>query len=164
MELIQISLAVAALFCSLVAGFLFSFAVVVMPGIRALGDLGFLQAFKAIDGVIQNNQSVFIIVWAGSAIAAIVAGAAALWQLDGVARVLVIAAAAVYIVGVQVPTIAVNVPLNNALQSADLESLSEPEIKVARESFEGPWIRWNWIRTVVATVVSAIFIAVCLRI
>jgi len=160
----EISLAVAALLCSLVAGFLFAFAVVVMPGIRALGDPGFLKAFKAIDGVIQNSQPIFMIVWMGSAVAAIVAGVLSIWHLEGIDRVLVIAASTAYIVGVQIPTIAFNVPLNNALQASDLEGLSESKLKEARERFEGPWLRWNWIRTFIATIASGLLIVACLRI
>jgi uncharacterized membrane protein len=52
----QIVLALAALLCSLVSGFLFAFAVVIMPGIRNLGDREFLRAFQAIDGVIQRGN------------------------------------------------------------------------------------------------------------
>ena len=52
----QIALALATFLCSLVAGFLFAFAVVVMPGIRNLGDREFLRAFQEIDGVIQRGH------------------------------------------------------------------------------------------------------------
>lgn len=55
----QISLGLATLLCSLVAGFLFSFAIVVMPGISDLNDREFLRAFQVMDRVIQNNQPVF---------------------------------------------------------------------------------------------------------
>jgi len=44
------------LLCSLVAGLLFGFAVVVMPGIANLENREFLMAFKHMDEVIQNNQ------------------------------------------------------------------------------------------------------------
>ena len=46
---------------------MFTFAIIVMPGTKTLGDLGFLKAFKAMDRVIQDNQPVFILVWLGSA-------------------------------------------------------------------------------------------------
>lgn len=72
-----------ALLCSLVAGFLFAFAIVVMPGIGALNDLDFLKAFRAIDLVIQKNQPVFIIVWIGSALAAIGSGVLSVGRWKG---------------------------------------------------------------------------------
>lgn len=153
-----------ALLCSLVAGFLFAFAIVVMPGIGALNDLDFLKAFRAIDLVIQKNQPVFIIVWIGSALAAIGSGVLSVWQMEGLDRVMVITAAAIYIVGVQVPTVVFNVPLNNRLQALDLEDLPETEVAEERRSFEIPWLRWNWIRTVIATFASAILIIVAFKI
>lgn len=50
-------LLLAALLCGLVAGLLFAFAVVVMPGLRTMDDAAFVQAFRAIDGVIQRGQA-----------------------------------------------------------------------------------------------------------
>ena len=49
MELIQFAVLLSALFCSLVAGLVLTFAIVVMPGIKTLGDLDFLRSFKAMD-------------------------------------------------------------------------------------------------------------------
>jgi len=45
MELFQVALILAAFLCSLVAGFLFAFAVVVMPGIRSLNNREFIRTF-----------------------------------------------------------------------------------------------------------------------
>lgn len=49
MGLIQFAVLLSALPCSLVAGLVFTFAIVVMPGIKGLGDLAFLKSFKAND-------------------------------------------------------------------------------------------------------------------
>lgn len=65
----QLALMVSVLLCSLVAGFVFAFAVVVMPGIANLGDGEFLRDFQEVDRVIQNNQPVFLLVWIGSVVA-----------------------------------------------------------------------------------------------
>ena len=61
------SLIAATVLNGLVAGFVFAFAVVVMPGLGTLPDRDFLRAFKRVDGVIQDNQPLFILVWVGSA-------------------------------------------------------------------------------------------------
>lgn len=66
MEIFQAILLLTTLLCSLVAGFLFAFAVVIMPGIKNLDDGDFLSSFRAMDGVIQNSQPLFIMVWVGS--------------------------------------------------------------------------------------------------
>jgi uncharacterized membrane protein len=83
MELIQGGLFLATLFCSLVAGLVFAFAIVVMPGIKSLGDRDFLQSFKVMDRVIQNNQPIFIFVWLGSAVILIISTGLGFWQLEG---------------------------------------------------------------------------------
>lgn len=163
MGLIHISLIVAALLTSLVAGFVFAFAVVVMPGIARLSDIRFLRTFKALDRVIQDNQPVFIIVWLGSAVAVVASAVIGFWQLGFTERLLTIAAATIYLIGVQIPTAAINVPLNNRLQAQDLESMSDPELAKARKEFEAPWLLWNWIRTFFATFTILLLLIVLLR-
>ena len=69
MGIFQIALLVATFLCSLVAGLLFVFAVVVMPGIGNLNDREFIRAFQVMDRVIQNNQPLFMLVWLGSVVA-----------------------------------------------------------------------------------------------
>ena len=56
MGIFPIALIVATFLCSLVAGLVFVFAIVVMPGIESLNDREFIRAFQVIDRVIQNNQ------------------------------------------------------------------------------------------------------------
>ena len=69
MAFFPILLIVAIVLCSLVAGLVFAFAVVVMPGIRTLDDGSYLRAFQLMDGVIQGNQPLFILMWVGSIVA-----------------------------------------------------------------------------------------------
>ncbi len=49
--LFPIILLVATFLCSLVAGFLLAFAIVVMPSIKQLNDREFIRAFQVIDGI-----------------------------------------------------------------------------------------------------------------
>lgn len=155
-------LMIAALLCSLVAGFLFAFAVVVMPGIARLDDRGFIQSFQRTDGVIQGNSPLFIMVWLGSVIALIAAVVIGSGQMEGVAYWLLTLAAAVFLAGVQFPTFTINIPLNNRLQSLNVDTMDEVALKSARDAFEGPWNRWNRIRTLLAIAVSVILISVTL--
>jgi uncharacterized membrane protein len=152
------TLTVATLLCSLVAGLLFAFAVVVMPGIRALDDDAFLRAFQTMDGVIQRNQALFVLVWAGSVPLVIAAAGLGAAYAAGPARWATVAAAAVYVLGVQLPTIAVHIPLNNQLQAIDVASLSADERRVARLGFEPRWNRWNVVRTVLAVVATVLLL------
>lgn len=156
MGIFQIAVILAALLCSLAAGLLFTFAIVVMPGIKSLNDRQFIRAFQVMDGVIQNNQPVFMLVWVGSVLAMVVAVALGIGQLEGTPRLLLIVAAIAYILGVQLPTGAINVPLNNQLQTLDVGALDEDAQRAAREAFEPRWNRSNAFRTVVAILVSAL--------
>ena len=134
--------------CSLVAGLLFGFAIVVMPGIEKLTDKDYLLAFKHMDGIIQNNQPLFILVWAGSILSIIITLILGIMNLSGTQIYLLVFASILYLLGVQLPTFRFNIPLNNTLQNLDIESLEESEATSSRVDFEIPWNRWNKIRTV----------------
>ena len=163
MELIELAVLISALLCSLVAGFLLGFAIVVMPGIRQLGTTGFLISFKAMDGIIQNNQPLFLMVWVGSALALLCSTLLGLWVLEGLELGLLIFTCLIYFLGVHLPTITINIPLNNRLQSLDIDAASDPELQQVADLFETRWVRWNRIRTVVATVVSLMLLVLLLR-
>lgn len=156
-------LLLAALLCSLVAGLLFAFAIVVMPGIGRLDDRSFIRAFQGIDRVIQDNQPLFLFVWVGSVLAVLAAAVLGVWQLLGGDRVLLIVAALVYFLGVQLPTMRINVPLNNELQKLDPAGMSESAAKRAREDFEQRWNRWNIFRTACSVLASISLLILLLR-
>jgi uncharacterized membrane protein len=162
MTVFHIALIAATFLCSLVAGFLFAFAVVVMPGIRNLDDGEFIGAFRAIDGVIQRNQPLFMFVWVGSVPLLVALALAGMWTLAGVSRLLLILAALIYILGVQAPTVRVNI-LNNQLQRIDPGRMSETARRRARDDFEQRWNHWNAFRTVCASVVSGLLVVLLLR-
>lgn len=147
-------LLLATLLCSLVAGFLFAFSIVAMPGIKRLDDRSFIRAFQAMDGIIQNNQPVFIFVWMGSAIMLVISAALGFTQATGVDRIILVAASIVYILGVQLPTVRVNIPLNNKLQAHSIDSMDDGEVSIARGEFENSWNQWNVARTIVAIIVA----------
>ena len=163
MNLFEATLVLSTLLCSLVAGFVFAFATVVMPGIQRLNDRDFLRAFKLIDGVIQRNQPLFMLVWIGSVVGLVIAALLSLWQLQGAYRLLMLVAAGSYLLGVQLPTATINVPLNNQLQALDLEAASDSELQEARTRFEDRWLRWNTIRTGFAALTTALLLVLLLR-
>ena len=163
MEIFEIALILAALLCSLVAGFVLAFALVVMPGIGSLNDREFIRAFQVIDRVIQNNQPIFMLVWIGSVVALVTSTMLGIAQLAGTGRLLMIFAALVYLLGVQWPTFAINVPLNNKLQTLDVDAVNEATRKEARKDFESRWILWNSTRTAFASLASALLMILLLK-
>lgn len=150
----------ATFLCTLVAGFILLFAIVVMPGLGLLPDREFLRAFQTVDGVIQKNQPVFLLVWVGSALTLIIAAISSFWALEGRNFLLVLFATLVYLAGVQLPTVTVNIPLNNQLQSLDLVAAEEVSCETERRNFEARWNRWNLIRTIFACLVSVMLLTV----
>ena len=68
-----------------------------------------------------------------------------------------------YLLGVQLPTFTINVPLNNKLQTLEVDELDGAAEKAARKDFEPRWNLWNSIRTAFASVASALLIILLLR-
>ena len=68
-----------------------------------------------------------------------------------------------YVLGVQVSTIAIHLPLNKKLQTLDVDAMNETDIKVARNDFEARWNTSNLIRTAIASCVSALLIILLFR-
>lgn len=163
MTAFSVLLTIATLGCSLVAGITLIFAIVILPGLETLGDRRFLEGFKAIDRVIQDNQPVFMLVWLGSGLALIATTVLGFRALEGIDLVLLIAALLIYLPGVQIATAVVNVPLNNRLQEQNLEQLDADGIRQAAKDFAPRWILWNNIRTWLAILSSLLLLLVLLR-
>ena len=161
--LFQLTLILTTLLCTLVTGFVLIFAIVVMPGIGTLEDREFLRAFRVIDRVIQNNQPLFLAVWVGSVAALVLATGLGVGYLAGAERATLVVAAALYLVGAQLPTVAVNIPLNNRLQRLAPDKLDGPASAAERRHFERRWNRWNRVRTFLsgaASVLLAVLLSV----
>ncbi len=163
MDIFQTAIILSAFLCSLVAGFLFAYAIVVMPGIKNLNNREFIRAFQVTDLIIQNNQPIFLLVWIGSAIAIIVSAFLGFWQLQGLDLFLLALATLTYIIGVQISTIVIHLPLNNKLQSLDVDAMSETDLEVARNEFEPRWNKSNVVRTAISSCVSATLIILLVR-
>ncbi|ELS04525.1 putative integral membrane protein [Xenococcus sp. PCC 7305] len=159
----QLTLISATFLCSLVAGFLFAFAVVVMPGLKSLNDREFIWAFQVVDGVIQKNQPIFVLVWVGSVLALLTSAVLGIRQLDGAERLLITFSTLIYLFGVQLPTFTINVPLNNKLQTLKPDTMDEKMQKAARREFEPRWNLWNSIRTPLACLTSVLLIILLFR-
>lgn len=156
----DVVLVVATLLCTLNAGFLFAFAAVVMPGLKAFNDSEFILAFQKIDGVIQNGQPLFMLVWVGSAVTLLVATVLGFSQLEQFEFALLMIACIAYFIGVQLSTVSINIPLNNQLQALDCFTEDSETLTKARTSFESRWDKWNRCRTIVAIGVSLLLIAI----
>ena len=140
--------------CALVTGFIFTYAVVVMPGFAKLDDRDFIRAFQVTDGVIQNNQPLFMLAWVGSIVSVVATMILGFIELHGIERWTVFAIGFVYLMGVQGITIRVHLPLNNRLQRLEIDEMDPESLSKERNKFETRWNYFNNIRTLIAFAVS----------
>lgn len=131
----------ATIATGLMAGVYLIFAIAIMPGLRRLDDTGFVAAFQAIDRAIINP--IFVVAFFAPTV---LCGIGAFTE-RGEPGYRWIVAALVLNAAIVVFTIAINVPLNDALKARG--DVTGPDATAAREAFrEGRWVAWNWFRTV----------------
>ena len=160
MNILDISLIFSILTCSLVTGFIFTYAVVVMPGLSKLNDKEFIRAFQVTDGIIQNNQPLFMLTWVGSIIAILSSIIIAIVFVGISETWLIVLVGVVYLLGVQGITISIHIPLNNHLQQVNIDELNAERLSEERIKFENKWNNFNIIRTIIAFSVSVILLLI----
>ncbi|MCL3819206.1 anthrone oxygenase family protein [Aeromicrobium wangtongii] len=134
------SLVVATALVGLSAGLFAAFSYAVMPGLRRTDDATFVQSMRAINAAILNP--VFLLVFVGAGVAALAAAILG-WHTD--ARPWLVAGVILYAVGAFVVTGAVNVPLNDALETGTGAAAQ------LRDAFEDRWVVFNHLRSVLTT-------------
>jgi len=73
-----------------------------------------------------------------------------------------LAATFLYIIGVQAPTIVLNVPRNNTIQTVNVDTSNATALQQARIEFEDVWNRSNQFRTVMSIIVTVILLSLIL--
>jgi uncharacterized membrane protein len=141
-------LAAAILTMGLMAGVFGLYTHTIMPGLRHTDDRTFVGAFQATDRAIINPW--FMATFFG---ALILTGLAAALHLSGDKRSVLpwIGAAFVLCLVAVVITMAVNVPLNDALKAAGDPARIGDLAQVRRHFDEAKWSAWNLIRTLTST-------------
>ena len=154
MEFFYFFLFLSILSCSLVMGFIFTYSIVVMPGLSKLSDKEFLKAFQATDAVIQNKQPIFMLTWIGSIVSVLSLILISITYVGLSETWLIVLVALIYLLGVQGITIFIHLPLNNQVQKLNLEKLKDENLRDERLNFENKWNFFNNIRTTIAFFVS----------
>jgi uncharacterized membrane protein len=141
-------LGAAAAGTGLCAGLFYSYACSVMPGLARTDNRTFVATMQNINDAIQNP--VFFATFIG-------APALTLWALlierrRGSRQTLRWVTGALVFAGLSLAvTAALNIPLNNDLKDAgSVANISD--LAGVRQHFEGPWVAWNVVRTVAASV------------
>ncbi|MEZ5285809.1 MAG: anthrone oxygenase family protein [Vicinamibacterales bacterium] len=142
----------AAVGSAVVAGLLFAFSTAVMPALRQRPPAEGMQTMQAVNRVILNP--VFLGTFMGTAVAcgvlvvwsALAPGPGAPWRIAG---------AVTYLIGVFGITAALNVPLNNRLESLDAGA---PDAQRFWAEYLVRWTRWNHVRTCAGIVAAGLLI------
>ena len=160
MNFLDITLYLSVLFCALATGFILTYAVVVMPGLSKLEDKEFIKAFQVTDGIIQNNQPIFILIWVGSIISVLCTIIVSILSLGILEAWLIILTSLIYLLGVQGITISIHLPLNKHIQNIDIDIIDSQTLSGERKNFEKKWNFFNNIRTGIALFVILIFLLI----
>ena len=135
-------------------GFIFTYSIVVMPGLSKLSDKEFLKAFQVTDAVILNKQPIFMLTWVGSIVSVLSLILISITYVGLSETWLIVLVALIYLLGVQGITIFIHLPLNNQMQKLNLEKLKDENLRDERLNFENKWNFFNNIRTTIAFFVS----------
>ena len=131
-----------------------------MPGISKLDDKEFLRAFQVTDGIIQNNQPLFMLTWVGSIISVLSVIAISIFSLGLSEAWIIFIVGLIYLLGVQGITISIHLPLNNRIQSIDINNMNNQSLNEERTKFELRWNYFNKIRTFIAFSTSLSFLLI----
>jgi uncharacterized membrane protein len=135
-------LAASTVAVGLMAGFFYAYACSVMVGLDRVDDRTFIVTMQWINATVRN--AAFAPAFFGSLILTI--AAAVVTVVSGrSARGWIVAAAVLYAAAFLV-TLTLNVPLNEQLAAAGPAD-QITDLAAVRAAFEGPWIRWNLLRT-----------------
>jgi len=148
-ELRTLALVAATMTMGLMAGYFALYAHTIMPGLGTTDDRTFVGSFQALDRAIINPWFMASGFLGSLAFTALVV---ALSLGSDVRRLLpwVVAALVLYLVAFVI-TIAVHLPLNDALKAAGSPDRIADLGQVRQAFDEARWVRWNVVRTLTTT-------------
>ncbi len=132
----------------LMAGAFFAFSVSVMLGLDAIEPGRAVAAMRSMNEKIQNP--VFLLAFVGAPIAAGTTGGLLLALGHRGAGVAFLLAAGVYVLGAFLPTVIVNVPMNDTLAAAGTPDDAEHAARLWAD-YSPRWTAWNTARGVFGT-------------
>lgn len=150
-KLILVLTIVTALSSGLIAGVFFAFSVSVMKALGRIPTAAGIAAMQSINIVIINP--LFLGVFLGTAVACAVLAISSILQWQRPDSIYLLTGAAVYLIGSILVTMVFNVPLNNALASAEPGT---SESVAVWTNYLANWTFWNHIRTAASLAAAAL--------
>lgn len=152
--LMNLCILLATLGSVLMAGVFFAFSTSVMPALRRVAPGEGMQVMQTINEVILNP--LFLGVFVGTALLAVLAAALGWWQGPRGAAALLTLGALAYAIGVFGVTSVINVPMNEALARLGADSAAGHEYW---QAYLRDWTFWNSVRTVAGLVAGGCIVA-----
>lgn len=131
-----------------------------MNGLAKLSDRDFISAMQSLNREIQNP--IFFTFFFSAAILLPFCTILQYQKSSTLVFGFLLAATFLYLIGVMGVTIFGNVPLNNVLDSFQLDGATMQEISLQRNQFEKPWVNLNFVRTAAAFFSILFVILACL--
>jgi uncharacterized membrane protein len=156
-----ILIVIATLLTGLSAGLCFTWSNAITTGIGRLDNIGYLQAFQAMNRSIINPT--FILVFFGPFIVQLISIFLYKNTTSTIISLLV-AATVLYFFGLVLVTIFGNVPLNEILDKTDLAKASTVDLQELRDQFEVKWNQLHLIRTVTSIISFGILLITIINI
>ncbi|GAA4890455.1 anthrone oxygenase family protein [Actinomycetospora straminea] len=144
----------AGLLSAMLAGLYLAFSLAIMPSLALLPDAVLVSVMATVNRVIVRPG--FVVLFLGAPLVGVAALVPAL--VAGTPLVLVLVGAVLQVASLAI-TIAVNIPLNTALDRADPDGSDAGEVVRVREAFERPWVRAHGVRTAVTTLGAVALLA-----
>lgn len=144
----------AAFGAALVGGVFFGFSSFIMAGLGRLSPEQGVAAMNSINVTVINPG--FMTALFGTGLLCLIVGALSLGSLGTLDGKLILAAALLYLVGCDGVTMALNVPLNNALAAM---TPGTPEAAALWTRYLGEWTLWNSVRTAASFGSAILFVA-----
>lgn len=148
----------AAVSTGMMAGIYFIFSNTVMPALAAMAKAPAAEAMQLINRIILNP--LFFILFMGSALASVVIVTITLFGAGNSSGYIGLCAA-LLLITTFISTMAFNVPLNNKLDEADLNTEVAKEIWA---HYLDKWVKWNHFRTLLSFVSAILFSVELMRI
>jgi uncharacterized membrane protein len=142
----------SALGCGLMAGVFFAFSTFVMAALARLKPSEAIATMQTINITVINPW--FMGVFLGTGLTCMLLAIASLLRWYQVEAVYLLLGSFFYLVGTLGVTIALNVPLNNALAIAQPDSLEGQNLWTL---YLKRWTMWNHVRTIAALIAAACF-------
>ncbi|MDR7061119.1 MULTISPECIES: anthrone oxygenase family protein [unclassified Sphingopyxis] len=139
---------------ALVGGVFFGFSSFIMAGLGRLAPEQGASAMNSINVTVINPA--FMTALFGTGLLCLIAAAMALGSPGSLDGKLILAAALLYVIGCDGVTMALNVPLNNALARAPVGT---PEGAALWARYLKDWTFWNSVRTAASFAAAILFVA-----